>query len=339
MSTEKEKRTLGISKFQKLTNRKILLGVFALLICAVLIAVSSFVPFIINPAKWQTTEFLTDELIICAIVIFSMIATILIGQVSNAQNENSNLAKARTKFFATFDQITNISAFDQWVRKVLQPNDLQRIKERRLREIGIDDLTVLDLEYPEIRALLETPQKYNGKFYKGLSKEQIKEIINIKKGKGLGIHFVEPNYYLSVRNSIDLRTVSERSAAESKKKGMFLSKSVISRLLITIITAMIFASLMRDLTQEIDKATAWVKFVSRLWAMVSSAFMGYVVGCQINDIDAEYIEMRVLVHNMFLQDVTFKALTPQEEAKKEFVERVKEEQVLIEYKENVEGAS
>ena len=72
----------------------------------------------------------------------------------------------------------------------------------------------------------------------------------------------------------------------------------------------------------------WGQLVARLLALVSSSFMGYIVGCQINDIDAEYIEMRIVVQNMFLQDKEFKPIDTQEEAKQEFIERVKKEQVL-----------
>ena len=67
-------------------------------------------------------------------------------------------------------------------------------------------------------------------------------------------------------------------------------------------SAMIFAALVRDMNAEMDKAAAWAKFFSRLWAMISSSFMGYLVGTQINDIDAEYVEMRVQVHTRYLQD-------------------------------------
>ena len=48
----------------------------------------------------------------------------------------------------------------------------------------------------------------------------------------------------------------------------------------------------------------------------------------LNDIDAEYIEMRTQVHTRYMQDSGFKPLSQQEEAKKEFVERVEKEQVL-----------
>lgn len=318
---------LSSESMKKFMNRKILLGVTSLFTCIVLIAICSFVPFIIDPKRWQTTEFLTDELIIVAIVIFSMVSTMFIGQASNAQNEESNIAKARVKFFDSVKKVTNINAFNQWVRKSFQPKDVKSMHERIMRQVGISDFRVLSLEYSEVRALLETPQKYGERYYKGLSKKQIDTIIAIKDGK-YKITFVEPEYYLSVKNLIDPRTISERSSKESLKKSLYLTRSIVSRVTLTVVTAMIFASLMRDLTDTMDAAEAAMKFISRLWAMISSSFMGYIVGCQINDIDAEYIEMRVTVHNMFIQDKDFVPDDEQEEAKKEFIDRVKKENVL-----------
>lgn len=325
-------------KIKKYMNKKILLGVSSLFICVALIAVCSYVPFIIDPSRWQTTEFLTDELIIVAIVIFAMVATIFIGQASNAQNENSNLAKSRVSFFTSVAKVVNVNAFNQWIRKVMQPDDIQNIQQRIMRQVGIEDFSVLKLEFAEIKALLETPQKYGDRYYKGLSQRQIDTVIDIKNGKHKVV-LVEPEYYLSAKNLIDPRTITERSSKEGLKKGLYLTKSIVARVVITVITAMIFASLMRDLGTEGDAAEATLKFISRLWAMISSAFMGYIVGCQINDIDAEYINMRVTVHNMFLQDKDFKPIDEQEEAKQEFIERVKKENVLqlTNTKEEVKG--
>lgn len=320
-------KKIDTEKVKKYMNRKILLGVSSLLICVALIAVCSFVPFIIDPSRWQTTEFLTDELIIVAIVIFAMVATMFIGQASNAQNENSNLAKSRVSFFASVVKVVNINAFNQWIRKVMQPNDIQNMQQRIMRQVGIEDFSVLKLEFAEIRALLETPQKYGDRYYKGLSQKQIDTIIDIKNGK-YKVVLVEPEYYLSVKNLIDPRTITERSSKEGLKKGLYLTRSIVARVVLTVITAMIFASLMRDLGAEGDAAEATLKFISRLWAMISSAFMGYIVGCQINDIDAEYINMRVTVHNMFLQDKDFTPIDEQEEAKQAFIDRVKKENVL-----------
>lgn len=317
-----------MDKAKKLMNRKVLLGVSAIFVCIVLVAVCSFMPFIIDPTRWQTNEFLTDELITIAIVISSMVGAIFVGQASNAQDERSRISKARAEFFVSVKSVNeNVNRFIQWVRKVLQFEDLESIKKRQLRAVGVTDLSVLDLEYSEIRSLLETPQKFNGRFYKGLSQEQIDTIIDIK-GSKKKIKLVEPDYYLSVKNIIDNRTISERSTSESLKKSLYLTKSILGKVVITVVTSIIFASLMRDLTSEVDQAEAWVKFLSRLWSMTTSIFMGYLVGCQMNDIDAEYIEMRIEVHRKYLQDTEFVGLSEQEEAKQEFIERVKEEQVL-----------
>lgn len=322
-------KKLDSEKLKKFANRKILLGISSLVICVALIAVCSFVPFIIDPTQWMTMEFLTNELIIVAIAIFSMVATMFIGQASNAQNENSNLAKARASFFVSVTKITNINAFNQWIKKVMQPRDMQTINERTMREVGIEDFSVVKLEFSEIRALLETPQKYGDRYYKGLSKQQIKVLIDIKNGK-YKTKLVEPEYYLSVKNLIDPKTITERSSKEGIKKSLYLARSIIGRVIIIIVTAMIFASLMRDLSADAgDIASALQSFISRLWALISSAFLGYMVGTQINDIDAEYINMRVTVHTMFLQDKDFKPLNQQEEAKEQFKERVRQENIAV----------
>lgn len=329
-----------VEKVKNGINKKVLLGLFSILMCLGLIVVCSFVPFVIKPEKWQTNEFLTDELIISAIVIMSMVSFMFIAQAGNAQNEKSNIAKARRDFFASVKEVIarGISAFRQWIRKVLQPEDIRTIKERRLRSLGIDDVLILELDDNQLFELTQNAQKYaiptadneedkKGRFFKKITKEQYKGILAIKKTDS-SVKFVEPEYYLSVKNLTDTRTVSERSANESKKKVFVLSSSIISKLVMTIVSAMIFASLVRDLTAEVDQAAAWAKFASRMWAMISSSFMGYIVGVQMNDIDAEYIEMRIQVHKRYMQDKDFKPLTQQEEAKQEFIDRVKKEQVL-----------
>lgn len=320
-------------------NKKIVLGIFSILMCLALIVVCSFTNFIIDPKQWQTKEFLTDELIIVAIVIMSMISVMFIGQAGNAQNADSKLAKARVEFFKSVAEVIakGVSAFRQWIKKVLQPDDVKSVKERRLRQLGIDDVLILELDDTQLRSLLQNAGRFpveradneadrKGRYFKKITEEQLKGIEKIRQTE-FKMRFVEPEYYLSVKNLTDTRTVSERALNEDKKKRFYLSSSVISKLAVTIVSAMIFASLVKDLT-DIDTATALAKFFSRLWAMISSSFMGYIVGVQMNDIDAEYINMRVQVHTRYLQDTNFKPLSQQEEARQEFVDRVKEEQVL-----------
>lgn len=331
---------------KKLANRKILLGIAAMIIAVAFIGITSFIPFVITGEKLASEKFWTDELIIIAITIFAMVAVMFIGQASNAQDPRSELSKSKVEFKESMVKINDLNSFSQWIKKVLQPQDLQSVKERELRKIGIDDYTVLYLEDAQIKALAENAQKfdyyYNNekrtRYYSQISKEQAERILELKDGIKK-VNLVEPGYYLSV-SSIEIdKTDSEKSGRESFKKTVKLTFSIVSKIIVVLIPAMIFAALARDLTQSgTDIAQAFSTFCARMWALISSAFLGYIVGCQMNDIDADYIRLRVRVHTRFLQDKNFKPLSQQEQAKKEFIERVKEEQVTqLSQFENIEN--
>lgn len=314
-------------------NKKVLLGITSLIVCLGVIVVTSFWPFILDPSHLKDS-FLADEIIICSITIFSMISALFIGQASNAKNPESKIAKAIVKFKETILLIKDRNAFAQWIKKVLQPNDIQSIKIRKLRKLGIENNDYLDFSIPEIKALLDTPQKYNGKFYHSLTKEQVKGLIKIKESKE-NIAFVEPGYYLTYQALDSEKTVSERSGNETKKKASAISLDLVGKIVLTLCTALVFGSLVYDAQSGISGPQMWLNFASRLWALLSSAFLGYTTGCKINDIDASYIWMRIDVHILYSQDKTFVALSEEELAKEEFKARVlKEEHKLLEGKSN-----
>lgn len=316
-------------KNKPLRNRKIMLGLASLVCLIGIIALCSFFPFIIDPTRWQTEEFLSDELIISAIVIFATLCLMMIAQASNAMNPESKLAKARVRFYDSVSKIIGekrINAFGQWVRKVLQPSDIRAAKEREIVRAGIDDMSVLDLDAQQIKALVDTPQKYGDRFYKALDKEQCEKALRAKR---MRFSLVDPSYYLTCEKHASDRTITEQSAQENKKKGALLSWSIVSKIAITIIFAMIFTSLVYDETTSIDSAKGWMKFMTRMTAMASSSFMGYVIGCQMNDIDASYIDLKVSAHCKYFEDVTFKPQDQQEEAKEAYAERVREENMAL----------
>lgn len=319
MATESEKRKIGL-------NKKVFLGFLAFLFAVAFVCISSFFPFIIDPTRWQTKEFLSDELIIIAITIFGMVSFIFISQAQNAQDPRSELAKAKVRFTESIKEIKDRVAFKQWVRKILQANDKHEIKMRELEKIGIDDVSVLDLEIAQIKALTE-PQRYNGRWYKSLSEEQIKFVLKVRQSNPLP-NPVDPSYYLVAQSVGENRTISEQSGNEGKKKTTLLSWSIMSKIIATLLVAIVLGSLVRDLASEQDNATAWMKFAQRMFSLSTSAFMGYLVGCQMNDIDAYYINLRVEVHQEYLSDKTFKPTSQQEEARQQFIERVKTENLL-----------
>lgn len=306
-------------------NKKILLGVGALICFVGIIALCSFFPFVIDPTRWQTAEFLSDELIIVAIVIFSMVCLMMISQASNAMNPKSKIAMSRVKFAASVRRIFDgqrISAFGQWVRKSLQPNDTRTAKERMIARAGIDDMSVLDLEDAEVKSLVGMPQKYGERFYKSITRKQCSDILRAKRVK---FALVDPSYYLSCEKRASDKTPTEQSAQENRKKGTLLTWSILSKVVVTIVVAMIFTSLVYDTATGADAAKAWMKFGTRMMSFASSSFMGYNIGCQMNDIDAYYIDLKCLVHDEFFEDGAFKPKTQQEEARDEFAERVKKE--------------
>ena len=340
-----KKQLISSEKLNLLKNRKIILGITALVILMVVIFLFSFIPYTISGDRLTQASFLVDLLMVCVITIFAMIGTLFVGQASNAQNPASKIAKATVAFLTSKIEVLKQGQikFKQWIVGVLQVKDKQTILERTLSEAGIDDISVWKLSIHEIKDL-KVPQKYNGEFYDQLTDKQIKLLIKLKE-EGLKVNFVAPEYYLSVQGIKDKRTVSERSNEEGNKKGKLVASSVAAKLFITIAFSVILALFVKDVASgDYTAAEVASKLFSRLFAFFSSVFMGYLVGCQINDIDAEYIEMRTGVHTDFLEDKDFVAKDIKEIAKEHFIDRVKEEQVLklenngslIEMKEKVE---
>lgn len=312
-------------------NKKIVLGIIALIFAAAFVVVSSFFPFIIDPGQWNSKEFISDMLIIVAIVMFTMVSAMNIGQASNAQDARSEIAKSKVKFVAHNDKVDNITRFCQWVRQVLQVNDLQSIKEREMRSVGIEDYSVLKLDITEIQKLQEGPQCFNGKYYATLTKRQVERLIVLKEGR-LKITLVDPMYYLTVKSLDTERTITERSGSESVKKAVLITWSTFAKVVLTLVPLLIMAALVFDASQEGSTAQAAMKFISRMTAMLTSIFVGYILGCQINDIDAEYINMRVLVIVQYLQDTTFVGKTASELAKEAYdnLHRDEKQQLLLE---------
>ena len=312
-------------------NKKIVLGMAAMVAGVGVVALCSFFPFIIDPKRWQTSEFLSDELIMVAIVIFSTMCLMFISQASNNENVDSEISKARAKFTKSVKRITEgglIVQFSQWVKNVFQKNDVKSMKERMSLAVGVEDFSVLELEDEKIRSLVGKMQSYGGHTYPDITKKQADEIINrVKRAK---IKLVSPSYYLMCSTKSNDRTMSEMSGDEQKKKGVLLTFSLVSRIVMSLVIAMIFASLVYDTATGVEKASAWMKFASRMFTMATSSFMGFLLGSQMNDIDADYINMKCIVHDQFFEDAYSK------KSKVEIMdERYQEQEIKANGKENV----
>lgn len=298
-------------------NKKILVGAIALVSVIAVVTVSSFFPFVFKPNSLTKSAFWTNELLAIAIVVITMVAMMFIAMAWNDGKENSNIAIARTKFEASVAKITNPNDFYQWIREVMQVDDIKQMNIRHMRECGIKDYKVLELDRTEIKQLIDKPCSFNGRTFSSISKEQARVLLEIKEGRK-GISLPDPSYYLTMKSISGTKTISERASNEAKKKGLYITQSFVSKMVMTLMVAMIFSSLVLDQTQGGDTADSLMKFTSRMVSLGSGMFSGFMLGCQINDIDAEYIEMRVIAHEKFLNDKTFKPKTNEEIAKEEY---------------------
>lgn len=286
-----------------LGNKKISLGLITVALIFAIIVVSSFFPFVIDPSKVLTKEFLTDELIITAIVLAVTVSMMFIAEASNSMNPNSEIAKAKVEFKASLNKITNHTHLYQWIKKVLQIRDKKEIAEREMSKLLLP-YELFELNENDLLKLIN-PQEINGKIYGPYPLKKLKKVIQLKKTIAK-IRFVSPNYYTSVKSIQTDMTLSEIARNENSKKIATIVIKLSTRIILVWTFASIFGSLVRDLTQDGgNTAQAWMRFLSRMVAFGSSCFLGYQTGCQLNDLDAFYILKRIETHVLFLEDKEF----------------------------------
>ena len=294
-------------------NKKLMLGLLTMVVILAIVIVSSFWPFILDFSKIGTEQFITDQMIIITITIAATVSMMLIAQASNAANPNSEIAKSKVAFMISIANIVNHTAFYQWVKKVLQTKDRKDIAEREMLSLGVP-FDVFFLNKAQICSLI-VPTKINNTFYQALSKEQINAILRLKKYVA-NVKFVSPNYYTSFKSWMADKNLSEIASGVNKKKVLTIIFQLSLKILLSFIFASILASLVRDLTQEGgSSAQAWMRFLSRIFAYITSSFLGYNIGCKMNDLDAFYIMKRVEAHTLYCEDKTFVYV---DEAKEEY---------------------
>ena len=308
-------------KMKRFLNRKILLGLLALFLGICIIFVCSIVPLAIDPSRWGTTGFISDEIILVALTIMGEVCMIMIAQPYNAGDPNSKIAKERALFSSS---LTNnikdrFAEFEQWCHQVLEPNNLIDKEHKLLNSVGITNYGYLELDRNVLKELCSHAIEYDkSKHFRQLNKKQYKTIIAILDGK-CKIDFVCPLTYLKL-DKIDLdKNTSEKMANQQKKKTLMLIWSVMTKSFVVVATGLIFGALMPTGATQTTGETLMKLFI-RLFDFASAGFVGFFVGCQINDMDAEYIHEKVLTHIRFNNDKNFKPLNEEELAHKEWKE-------------------
>ena len=288
-------------KSAKGLNRKVAIGVISLLFTLATTAICSFFPFVIDPTLWMTTDFLTKELIIVAISMMALVSSCFIAMARNDEDPRSDISRARVEFMRTLQLIGNKNIFSLWVKQVLQPEDIAQAKRMALSEVGVFDYDLIEFSIDELKSLIGKQASIRGKLRQELNQEQFDMLMKVK-GNYPKFKLVGAEYYLICSSIGTSKTLSERSGNEGRTKLAIMSFTVISKILFTLVPAMILTSLVYDAATGKEMAQAWLDFFSRITAFMSGCFSGYLMGVKFNDVDASYIALRSLAHEKYAQD-------------------------------------
>lgn len=185
------------------------------------------------------------------------------------------------------------------------------------------------MSYNELETLLSQPYSKelpSGKtYFNQINKEQHDTILKIKNGKN-AIPFINPTEYLVLSKGSRVVSDSRKLSQQAKKETMTMVVDVGSRMVSVLMFGMIMgAFVVESLSEDADITRNLMNLFTRLSTALTSAFMGYMSGCKLNDITAEYINIKIAVHLQYLDDREFKPLSEQEIAKRNFAEFVKKE--------------
>ena len=312
-------------------SKKLVLGLLSFVLVLAMIVVSAFSELSMNPSNWQSSEFISKELIQVAIAVMSMVCFINIGKSGNALDPRSELAKSRKEFSESIVKIksSGINGFLQWVKQVKQKTDQNDENEYLLNSVGIENKLYLDLSESELKTLLVQPYEKDfpsGKIYfKEINEKQFETIIRIKNGKN-AINFINPTSYLILDKGSVAMSDSRKLSQQQKKETLTMVVDVASRFISVLMFGLIMgAFVVETLSEDADITRNLMNLFTRLSTATTSAFMGYMSGCKLNDLTASYVQIKIAVHLQYLDDKEFAPLTEQEEAKRNFAEFVKKE--------------
>lgn len=304
-------------KFKHGLNKKVLYGVAVLMLIMLCIVVSSFLPFIIDPSQWKTKAFLTKEIVIVIVILAVMGTTSLTASASNMADAKSQIAQAKVRFHSLVGGGVKDrkSAFKQWVKAVLEPNDTREKRDRLAAKVGFNNYdsayldALLSLDGDVLSKLLDGPLALgDGRRFHQLSKKQYRFLLKWLNGD-YAIRFVPATYYLTASRVDSRKTRSEKAGNEKSATGVLMVTDIVFHAVRSVLSAMIFASLVYDAASGAGDAeamaTAWITFASRLMAFGTSLFSGYLLGCKLNDLNADYINLRSDVLEEFVADRTF----------------------------------
>lgn len=321
------------------------IGIFG---CLFLTIVMSITGAGFDPAVFMTWNYWTGMIIQFAISIFSMITGQQIGDDVQRNKPNGQYRRELKNYkanYALIDDTGWIAYFDAWL-SLYRERKLQKKIEETLRDLGMKQKEVLDLDFNDI-AKLEHPFRkdwtgtpYYGKYldpktgksetaFKSLSPDQIEALRMIMEGK-VTLPYISPSYFLdALKDSGGDEWQSAANADKRKPQKMALSYSykLFSMLAISAITNGLIA-----IPYE-DGGSVALSIASRIFVLITSTVWGIFLGFQIVKMDTVYLTFKSYIVKKFYNDCKsgeFKPETVEQQAARELAEYEAEQKAAAE---------
>ena len=275
--------------------------------------------------KFNWLTWLSNSLILFGIMVFGL----LMGESWSKDNRR----KAKKGVYQTnlneldllLKEIKNeMVYFNQYYSWEL-PRELHSKKVNYLMSNGLDPVKaeriVSLLTIEDFEQLKKHPIEKNGIIIRKLQEDEIEPVEDVLKGK-VKLHPNGPSYFLSAYDDVKENAELLEQGKEIEKTR---NKNKHSRRWIKILTSLgislIFGILtVKDFMSSSD-GQAWVNLVSRVTALFTSFFSGWLSGTKDVYLQAQALANKVSVLNLFHTNLKMKTFVPELEdeiAKKEY---------------------
>ena len=333
------------SKLEKFgITRKTVYATLSMVIAIALIVVLSLVnaDFDINALK--TTKFWTNFAILAGLSIVGMVMGIQSGKDMSQNNKIGAFRKSLEKFstiFKKIDEIMLFAYFEDWLQIFREKKRKEKI-ERIIKDCGIKQLEVLDLDLSEISMLTKPYKKEwakdserhygNGEeitYFLSCTEEQIETIKYCLSGK-VKVSAIPKSFFTDATNQSE-KDMWESASKASKKKSLFLGSNYLYKLLGLLAISALFAGLDPSTSGDISSGKMWTLMMTRIFCLLTSYFWGIFVGFEYVKIDTTYINFKTLILNQYFEEYQLKIFVPKtiEEISKEQYDKYEKEQQSI----------
>lgn len=316
-------------KNKKSADMNSILTAFCLTIAFALTILLSFgARFLFRPQMDGT--FWGDFAVSSALCIYCVYFGVPEGKSFYQRKECGRYQKAINLFKEAREKVLgNDFAFTQWLQKYYLKNKSDFYKAILSSHGNINE-KVLDLDYHELTRLKNPYKKvwddteFSGRkptYFRSLDDKQIELVRSIFQGK---VKFERiPDDFFKTMNGKVMTSEYARQAEINRKNTLSYVFMIVGRLILVFAFAFVFNAFGIQIAQagsgeEVMQRT--VSTISRLWTMASSFTYGFSMGRIMVMDTSSTIEYKTRVNNEFINDKTFKPLSEEDEAKKEYDE-------------------